>query len=396
MEGVENCYVFKSRLQEYAQKAGLQTPEYHTLKEGPSHEPIFKSTVVINNTKYDSLPGFFNRKAAEQSAAEVALMEIVKSIPTNANIPAVQETGLCNTGSQQLNLREMRREDDHHRLLAMLARHRRLAAATTLFSTLRTARALNSLLAAICSSPVFLRIASKVVLLAAPSVSPDVTTFRILTSTLCRARCPAAAADLLCCMPSLLLDPDPASCRAVLSSLCQYAPAQDAEAFLEKMCHWGIYPSRSDYHGIFGALLREGMIVEAYEVVKNKMGSDRVAPSLAYFKLIMQAFSESAEFHSVEEVFDEMLLRGLVPDVGDRMDMVTVREVLQDAVRRGLRWDPAALSELVDLLWAGVGATQAQELLFEPLFMRDAPVLRQLIGALCKQGLLGPAAAIDV
>ncbi|VAI30279.1 unnamed protein product [Triticum turgidum subsp. durum] len=94
---VENCYVFKSRLQEYAQKAGLMTPEYQTLKEGPSHEPIFKSSVVINNTKYDSLPGFFSRKAAEQSAAEVALMEIGKSVvlPTNATIPAVQETGLC-------------------------------------------------------------------------------------------------------------------------------------------------------------------------------------------------------------------------------------------------------------------------------------------------------------
>ncbi|KAL6653353.1 hypothetical protein ACP70R_008931 [Stipagrostis hirtigluma subsp. patula] len=92
---VENCYVFKSRLQEYAQKAGLPTPEYHTLKEGPSHEPIFKSTVVVNNTKYDSLPGFFSRKAAEQSAAEVALMEIVKSVPATGSIPAVQETGLC-------------------------------------------------------------------------------------------------------------------------------------------------------------------------------------------------------------------------------------------------------------------------------------------------------------
>uniref|UniRef100_A0ACD5Y774 Uncharacterized protein n=1 Tax=Avena sativa TaxID=4498 RepID=A0ACD5Y774_AVESA len=94
---VENCYVFKSRLQEYAQKAGLMTPEYQTLKEGPSHEPIFKSTVVLNNAKYDSLPGFFSRKAAEQSAAEVALMEITKSValPTNASIPAVQETGLC-------------------------------------------------------------------------------------------------------------------------------------------------------------------------------------------------------------------------------------------------------------------------------------------------------------
>ncbi|TKW07903.1 hypothetical protein SEVIR_7G338200v4 [Setaria viridis] len=94
---VENCYVFKSRLQEYAQKAGLPTPEYHTLKEGPSHEPVFKSTVVVNNTKYDSLPGFFSRKAAEQSAAEVALMEIVKSVPPTEtkSIPAVQETGLC-------------------------------------------------------------------------------------------------------------------------------------------------------------------------------------------------------------------------------------------------------------------------------------------------------------
>ncbi|WVZ87964.1 hypothetical protein U9M48_034535 [Paspalum notatum var. saurae] len=94
---VENCYVFKSRLQEYAQKAGLPTPEYHTLKEGPSHEPVFKSTVVVNNAKYESLPGFFSRKAAEQSAAEVALMEIVKSVPVSEtkSIPAVQETGLC-------------------------------------------------------------------------------------------------------------------------------------------------------------------------------------------------------------------------------------------------------------------------------------------------------------
>ncbi|KAL5206765.1 hypothetical protein ABZP36_034974 [Zizania latifolia] len=49
------------------------------------------SPVVINSTKYEFLPGFFNRKAAKQSAAEVALMEIVKSIPANANIPAVQE-----------------------------------------------------------------------------------------------------------------------------------------------------------------------------------------------------------------------------------------------------------------------------------------------------------------
>ncbi|XP_042493333.1 double-stranded RNA-binding protein 1-like [Macadamia integrifolia] len=78
-EGIPKCYIFKSRLQEYAQKAGIPTPVYETTKEGPSHEPSFRSTVIVNNIGYDSLPGFFNRKAAEQSAAEIALMELAKS-----------------------------------------------------------------------------------------------------------------------------------------------------------------------------------------------------------------------------------------------------------------------------------------------------------------------------
>ena len=79
LSGVSNCYVFKSRLQEYAQKAGLPTPVYETIKEGPSHEPSFRSTVIVKDVRYDSLPGFFNRKAAEQSAAEVALVELAKA-----------------------------------------------------------------------------------------------------------------------------------------------------------------------------------------------------------------------------------------------------------------------------------------------------------------------------
>lgn len=99
--GVGTCYVFKSRLQEYAQKVGITTPVYHTLKEGPSHEPVFKSTVIVNDVKYESLPGFFNRKAAEQSAAEVALMEIHKSGVTTESIPTVHETGLCKNMLQE-------------------------------------------------------------------------------------------------------------------------------------------------------------------------------------------------------------------------------------------------------------------------------------------------------
>lgn len=71
--------MFKSRLQEYAQKVSLPTPVYETIKEGPSHEPTFRSTVIVNDVRYDSLLGFFNRKAAEQSAAEVALFELSKN-----------------------------------------------------------------------------------------------------------------------------------------------------------------------------------------------------------------------------------------------------------------------------------------------------------------------------
>lgn len=56
---------------------------YETIKEGPSHEPSFRSTVIVKNVRYDSLPGFFNRKAAEQSAAEVALVELAKSDEVN-------------------------------------------------------------------------------------------------------------------------------------------------------------------------------------------------------------------------------------------------------------------------------------------------------------------------
>ncbi|KAL2507438.1 Double-stranded RNA-binding protein 1 [Forsythia ovata] len=92
---VSNCYVFKSRLQEYAQKAGLRTPVYETIKEGPSHEPFFRSAVIVDNVKYYSLPGFFNRKAAEQSAAEVALLELAKSVDTKYGISQpVHQTAL--------------------------------------------------------------------------------------------------------------------------------------------------------------------------------------------------------------------------------------------------------------------------------------------------------------
>ncbi|KAF8671342.1 hypothetical protein HU200_050055 [Digitaria exilis] len=312
-------------------------------------------------------------------------------------------------------------------LLVTLARHRRFAAAATLFSTARcsTTGALNSLLAALCSpsssSPAsFLRIAPSVLLRAAPHAAPDNTTFRILTSALCRAQRPTAAADLLRCTPGLLLDPDPRHCRAVLASLCRFAPAPDALAFLDDMRRWGVPPSRSDHGAVLDALLREGMVAEAYELVAKQMDSyDGVAPGLPEFERVLRAFRESGSFDAVEEVFDEMLLRGLVPgarvydiyvgalcDKGDlagarRMlgcmdragcppdvatfgvvvagcvaagDVDAAREVAREAVRRGLRWDAPALSELVAALREGGHLAPARGLLLDILHCPDGCV----------------------
>ncbi|KAF6160624.1 hypothetical protein GIB67_019564 [Kingdonia uniflora] len=93
--GVSNCYVFKSRLQEYAQKIGAVTPVYEATNGGPPHDPSFKCTVTVNNVKYYSLPGFSTRKAAEQSAAEVALFELARTGQIASAGHQVHESGLC-------------------------------------------------------------------------------------------------------------------------------------------------------------------------------------------------------------------------------------------------------------------------------------------------------------
>ncbi|MCE3051554.1 hypothetical protein HAX54_050128, partial [Datura stramonium] len=65
-QGVSICYVFKSRLQEYAQKL-TSTPVYETIKEGPSHEPTFRSRRIVEGCRYDFHSGFFTRQMEQSS-----------------------------------------------------------------------------------------------------------------------------------------------------------------------------------------------------------------------------------------------------------------------------------------------------------------------------------------
>lgn len=82
--------MFKSQLQEYAQKAGLPAPIYDVKRAGPSHEPQFKASVTIQGNSYESPTSFGNLKKAEQAAAEVALTALGKTEKS-----PLHESGLC-------------------------------------------------------------------------------------------------------------------------------------------------------------------------------------------------------------------------------------------------------------------------------------------------------------
>ena len=62
--------------------------------------------MIVNDVRYDSLPGFFNRKAAEQSAAEVALQELAKSsdLTQSVSLPVVSTSSFLSRDSNCLSL----------------------------------------------------------------------------------------------------------------------------------------------------------------------------------------------------------------------------------------------------------------------------------------------------
>lgn len=61
----------KSRLQELCARLGVGVPRYETLGEGPDHERVFTSTVVVNGAVMGEGTGR-TKKAAEQMAATIA------------------------------------------------------------------------------------------------------------------------------------------------------------------------------------------------------------------------------------------------------------------------------------------------------------------------------------
>ena len=79
--------MFKSQLQEYAQKARFSTPIYTVSKEGPSHQPRFRASVAIQGETYESPTFFTNLKSAEHAAAKAALVALGAKADSNTTSP---------------------------------------------------------------------------------------------------------------------------------------------------------------------------------------------------------------------------------------------------------------------------------------------------------------------
>ncbi|KAL6627642.1 hypothetical protein ACP70R_031368 [Stipagrostis hirtigluma subsp. patula] len=94
---------FKSQLQSYAQKRGKHLPVYHTVQQGPPHEPRFKAVVIIDGQTFESPKEFRKLKEAEFAAAEVALKSLPKeaSPPEQSPVPPISYKNLLQEEAQK-------------------------------------------------------------------------------------------------------------------------------------------------------------------------------------------------------------------------------------------------------------------------------------------------------
>ncbi|KAI8541938.1 hypothetical protein RHMOL_Rhmol08G0099600 [Rhododendron molle] len=101
---VPEHFLWKNRLQEYAQRSGLPIPIYQTINEGAQRPPMFRSTVFVDGTYITSPNTFSNRKAAEQDVASVALASLTQKIKEEGYpiireslfpFPIIQDTVFC-------------------------------------------------------------------------------------------------------------------------------------------------------------------------------------------------------------------------------------------------------------------------------------------------------------
>ncbi|KAK8661148.1 hypothetical protein V6N13_052047 [Hibiscus sabdariffa] len=102
--------MFKSKLQELCQRRQWALPRYTSMKDGPDHNPCFKSSVFLNGTSFHSSVLCKSCKEAQNDAAKSAFLHFTSSSSSTpaANPIPVQEAdlGIYKNMLQELTQRE--------------------------------------------------------------------------------------------------------------------------------------------------------------------------------------------------------------------------------------------------------------------------------------------------
>ncbi|KAL6507820.1 HLA class II histocompatibility antigen, DR beta 4 chain [Orobanche gracilis] len=97
----EDGGLYKSLLQDLAQKRGLLSPSYATVKSDMFHRPLFSSTVELGGHEYRGAEAK-TKKQAEMNAAKAAYCALMESLPSTeySSISSVSECDVADRVSQ--------------------------------------------------------------------------------------------------------------------------------------------------------------------------------------------------------------------------------------------------------------------------------------------------------
>ncbi|KAE8663819.1 putative Small heat-shock protein [Hibiscus syriacus] len=101
--------MYKSKLQELCHQRQWALPRYTSMKDGPDHNPCFKSSVFLNGTSFHSSVPFKSCKEAQNDAAKSALLHFTSSSSYSlaaANPVQEADLGMYKNLLQELTQRE--------------------------------------------------------------------------------------------------------------------------------------------------------------------------------------------------------------------------------------------------------------------------------------------------
>ncbi|XP_071739098.1 uncharacterized protein [Rutidosis leptorrhynchoides] len=87
--------IYKSLMNQHAQKIWKQLPVYQTLNEGSEHSPKFRCTVWVGGMSYTSPSTFQRRKMAEMDASRVALFGSLQNLKNEASRLVSEDKSMC-------------------------------------------------------------------------------------------------------------------------------------------------------------------------------------------------------------------------------------------------------------------------------------------------------------